>query len=467
MPLHSGQVRYLEETQRRRTRKNVLVPANRWGKSTLIAAMHIHSNFYKLGIAPGNQSAWSKAEYRTANIAPHSSMTEPVFKTIHQILTSSFPIRTPDGRQVSNVCRIEWFYLRDRTLNTPPYKQFFANNSYIEHRSLGGDAGDSLQGKPYGLITYDEGGRSGHLEEEVGGNIMPRLFDWSGSFHLLSTPDQTSPSILFHYQMYQDGLAGLNDTYTQEGSLRENTFFAPEHLQEQFDLFENDPLGPQILEGKFVFGGNNIFESQSILDAKDDSLNDGIRYEEGHSYIVGTDTAIGSDEMVHTFLDVTSKPFRLVRMMAFKGNSKSPQMAMNDFVDLWDSYRHGDNIHQLLETWNGESARFYHDLPPHIQAKTRCYGAFQPEKMRTDNDNPIKIKTNPIKKADLLISTKKLLAAHEVKIPAHNEKLIQQLSIYRENDERIPTDRVISFCLACWLASDGTAKPTTVTFLDW
>lgn len=480
MPLHQGQIRYLRAVQTSKYRKFILVPANRYGKSTLISCLQIWHLFYKFGIAPGNRETWFKAEYRTANIAPHSSLTEPVFKTIGQILTSRFPIRTTDGRIVTNKCLIEWFYLPNRTHNQPPFKQFFANNSYIEHRSLSQDQGDSLQGKPYGIITYDEGGRSLHLQEELSANIMPRLFDWGGTFHLLSTPDQNSPSILYHYQLYQEGKQGMNQTYTQEGSLRENQFFAADQIQEQYDLFQDDPLAPQILEGQFVFGGDNLFNAQDILDAQDPRLNDGVLYIEGRKYVVGTDTAMGSDEMVHTVLDVTDLKIRkdasglwniegqaeLVRQKASKGNSKSPQQHLNDFIDLAHSYKGERLSPHVLETWNGESANFYQSLPYDLQAVTRCYGSWQPEHRTTDNKNTAKPKNQSIKKADILIALQKLLSAKAIKIPDTPE-LTQQLSIYKLDDGNIPTDRVMSLALAAWLASETNAFQTEIKWVTF
>lgn len=469
MPLHSGQIAYLNQVAKQEYRKYVLVPANRWGKSTLISCLQIWHLFYKFGIPPGNREAWLKAEYRTANIGPHSALTEPVFKTIDQILTSRFPIRMPDGTIKSNKCLVEWFYLRERTLNTAPYKQFFSNNSYIEHRSLGEDKGGSLQGKPYGIITYDEGGRSHHLEEEVDGNIMPRLFDWHGSFHILSTPDQNSPSILYHYQMHQDGLVGLNSTYTQTGSLRDNQFFSPAQIQEQYDLYADNPMKEQVLNGKFIFGGDNIFEIQSILDAETTDLNDEKRRIDGHKYVIGIDTAIGSDEMVYDVLDITKKPYELVRSIACKGNSKSPQRHLNDLLDLIDTYSEHEkhNVHIMLETWNGESVRFYMELPPSVQYRTRCYGSWQPEVKQSDNKNQIKKRNKEAKKADLILALSKVLAAREIKIPANDQKLTQQLSIYKEKDDNIPTDRVFALALACWLAQELAPMQDQPTWVSW
>jgi len=486
MPLHSGQVKYLRETTRRKTRINVLVPGNRWGKSSLIACLQIWFLFYKFGIAEGNRDAWLKTEYRTANIAPHSAQTEAVFKAIHQILSSTYSIKTPQGI-VTNKCLIEWFYLKQRTVNTPPYRQVFLNNSYIEHRSLGADQGDALQGKPYGLITYDEGGRSLHLKDEVMGNLLPRLGDWMGPFHLLSTPDKDSPSILYHHELYKNGLAGVNSTYTQEGSLRENLLFGEKQIEEQYRLFENDPMGPQVLDGKFLTGGDNLFPLEQIEIAQNKELDDGLLYQEGHQYVIGTDTAMSTDEMVHTILYITDLKVerhdttflitggkaKLVRQKCAKGSSKSPQQHINDFVDLFDSYNKNNNVQHLLETWNGESARFYQDLPYRIQAVTDCYGSWQPDRRSTENSNKPRPKTQNIKKSDILIALQKLFAAEAIEIPKHDTNrhpdgadLPEQLFIYKEDDKNLPTDRVISLALASWLAIESN-KVQTLQFIDF
>lgn len=470
MRLHNGQKKYLRQVARKTDRIYILSCGNRWGKSVLVSIIQLWHLYYKFGIpVPVNeesQLSWESVEYRTANIAPHSANTEAVFKTIQAIMTSSFQIKDDRGFR-NNDCIIGWWYLPDRTLNTPPYKQFFANNSYIEHRSLGADQGDSLQGKPYGLITYDEGGRSDHLENEIEDAILPRLFDWRAPLHIISTPSQDSKSTLHYYKMYQDGKAGINQTWTMEGSLDDNSFFTIEEIEAQKDLYRGSPLYEQVINGKFVFGGDTLFQWEDILEALDDTLNDGIRREEGHKYHIGTDTAIGHDEMVHYVLDTTSKPYRIVRGMAGKGNAKSPQRHLNDFIDLCESYHESANLSHILETWNGESVRFYHDLPPWIASFTKCYGSWKPDGPKIKNDNPLKPQPNNAKKADILLSLRKILAAKELKIPTADQKLTQQLQIYRENDKNIPTDRVMALALAVHHAETAVISVPVWESISW
>jgi hypothetical protein len=466
MSLHSGQKKYLQQAimgvpelaeDDELIRRFVLSCANRWGKSAVISCLQLWFLFYKFGIRTRTDQEWFEIEYRTANIAPFSSLTEPVFMAMKAIMTSTYPIRDKQtGMMTTNKCQIEPFYLEDKTINSAPYKMYFANNSYIEHLSLMGGKGDNLQGKPYGLITYDEAPRSDHLQMELDNSVLGRLLDWTAPLHLLGTPDQDSNSLLYYNDLYKEGLVGVNSSYTQEGSIYENDFMTPEQIAEHEKMLEGNPLKDQMLHGKFIFGTQTIFPGQDILDAEDDSLNDGVRYEEGHKYIVCIDTAIGSDEMVYHVLDVTQKPYRKVWTEAVKGSARSPQMHLNALCNLWDSYRTGDNIEGIMETFNGESARFYEDLPPYIKVHMQTFGSWQPAKHTTENKNPVAKRTNQIKKADIIVALKKVLADHNLKIPKQDYQLIKQLSIYRENDKGLPTDRVIALCLGVWLAENNT-----------
>jgi hypothetical protein len=160
--------------------------------------------------------------------------------------------------------------------------------------------------------------------------------------------------------------------------------------------------------------------------------------------------------------------------MSAKGNSKSPQKHLNDFLDLYDSYKdHTTSVKIILETWNGESVRFYHDLPQYIQVVTKCYGSWQPERRQSDNKNAERPRTHTVKKADILLALSKLLNARELKIFKHDPNrpfqggdLIQQLSIYKEKDDNIPTDRVMSLALASWLASETSTFQTEVKWVS-
>lgn len=461
MPLHDGQVEFLEKAN---GRLNVLVPANRWGKSITIAIKHIHHCFYKIGIGRGNTQAWARAHYQTANLAPHTEMTQPVFQAMKAILTSAFPIPQADGTTINNECMIGWFLNQDHIRNVPPYLIPFTNNSEVLFRSGGEDKFDSIQGKRFGYISYDECGRSNHLEYELTSNIIPRLGDLNGRLDLVSTPDMRSNSILHHYRLFQKGMKGEAGYYAQEGSIAQNRFLLnsnPNYITDMEELYRGDPILDQVIHGKFVFAGDNLFPTDDVLAAADEALNQGIAYEQGHTYIIGVDTAIQSDEMVYTVLDTTTTPYRVVRVIAAKGSSKSPDLHLADFIALFEHYRQGiSNVKVALETWNGEAVRFYKDLPVHIQVLTKCWGSFTPEGIKKPPKG-----SRQTKKVEILIALRKVLARRDLKIP-NETRLMEQLSIYREDDANIDTDRVISLALACWLATDGRPRVAAVEYQE-
>lgn len=460
MSLHEGQKLWL---QRATAKTNILVPANRWGKTTVAAIKHIHYCFYKIGVGTGNPDAHAKASYTTVNLSPHSDTTRPVFEAILEILRSSFVITERiNGVKVNrtNSCLIGWMLDESRVRNTVPLHIQFTNNSDILFRSTGEDQGKSIEGRSYGYISYDEGGQSHHLEFERTRRILPRLGQLNGPLDIISTPEISSPSILEHYELFQlgggDGHDQEDGFYSQEGSIADNHFFLasnPTYIEDMEQQMPGNPVLQQILYGKFVFAGSSLYPAADILAAKDATLTGGEAYKDGHTYVSAVDTSMGKDEMVFTILDVTVKPFRLVRQMSAIGNSKPPEIHVADFESLFRQYYKLNAMRNAVETFNGESANFYNLLSPDIQGLTKCWGSWQPVGMPSKAAMAMK----RIKKAEVLLALRSLLSTGDLKLP-NEPTLVKQLSIYREDDTNIPTDRVISLALACWLATDGASK---------
>lgn len=468
MKLHPGQIRFMRGAT---GNVNVLVPGNRFGKTVILAIRHIWHNFYKIGMKEGDAEEWQKVSYRTVALAPHSNVLEVDFQLIKQIMTSSFPINKEGEPIKTNKCRLSWYIELDKCRNSAPYFIQFRDNTGIMFASTDGDKGGSVQGRKFGYGSYDEGGRSHHLEYELMSNLLPRFAEMGAQLDIASTPDQTSPSIVYHSEIFEKGQKGVEGFKSFEGSAFENIFLPESYFEQIEETYGNDPLKQQVLYGKFVFAGDTLYPAEDIKAAKDESLNSGVSYEHGHKYVIGIDTAMGEDEMVYSVLDVPEKPteadpIRLVRQMAVKGNSKSPQVHMDDFIGLVATYEKLNNVKIILETWNGESARFYQDMPYHLQHLTKCFGSWQPPGI-----TPKMVGRNPrnVKKAEILLALRKLLANKSIKIP-NETVLIQQLSVYREDDAKLKTDRVISLALAVWLATDGKPKVEKIEFIqahDW
>lgn len=464
LKLHPGQIRFLRGAD---ANVNLMVPGNRWGKTVAIAVRHIWHNFYKIGVSEGSSEEWKRAYYRTVALAPLSEILDTDFKIIKDILMGNFVVSKDDEPIKTNRCKISWYVDWDKCRNSAPFFIQFKDNSGIKFSTTGDNKGSGVQGQKFGYGSYDEGGRSYHLEYELKSNLIPRFGEMGAQLDIPSTPDQASPSLLYHYEIFKLGLEGKEGFKSFEGSAYENVFLPESYFKQVEESLGNDPIKDQVLYGKFVFAGDSLFPAMDIAAAEDETLNDGERYKEGHEYIIGIDTAMGEDEMVFTVLDVPKEisekdPIRIVRQVGAKGNSKSPQLHMLDLMDLFEAYNKKKNVKIILETWNGESARFYMDLPREMQLVTKCFGSWQPPGITAKM-----IGRNPrnVRKAEILIALRKLLANHSLKIPIESN-LIKQLSIYREEDNKLPTDRVMSLALAAWLATDGKPKVTQLNYVE-
>jgi len=451
--LHPGQIKFL----RSQAKINVLVPANRYGKTTSLAVKHIHKSFYKVGVPRGNMKAWQGAAYMTCALAPHSQQAEVILQTIEAILTSTFSFTDDEGNPITNNCKIGWFLLSAQ--RTYPMQITYAFNSKTLIRSTGEDKGKSIAAKAFGYIGYDEAGQSLHLEEELESILLPRLADYNGTIDLVGTPDASSPSFVYYQEMFWrgggDGNPKQPEYYSQEGSAKDNIYLPKAYFDEMVALYGNSPRLQQVLYGKFISVGNKVFDHVSIIKASRD-MEDYIPYQAGHRYIIAIDTAIGEDELVITVLDWTELPLEVAKIIAGKGNAKSPQFHLQDIMDTFYHYNQGETCSMILETFNGESMRYYYDLPADIKAKTRCFGSGRPIGV-------VKRAGNVDRKEDILLAARKVLDNGEVVFSNKHRKLIQQLANYTQDDQRIKTDWTISFCLACFYATDGQPKSVTLT----
>lgn len=447
---------------------NVIVCGNRFGKTAgIIAVRHIWHCFYKIGMNEGEGASWQKADYRTAALAPFSDTAEVDYRIIYQIMTSSFEIQKEGEPLKTNRCAITWYLDKERCRNSHPFFIAFKDNAGIRFFTGSEDKFSAVQGKKFGYGSYDEGGRSHHLEYELKSNLLPRFSEMAAPLDLVSTPDQRSPSLVFHHDIFLKGQRN-EDGYTAfEGSAYENIYLPKHHFERLEQSLKGDPLYDQVIYGKFVFSGDTFFKAEDIQKAITEDLNGGERWKPGYKYVLSTDTAVGADEQVDTVVHVPegfdikkefSPHLRVVRQTGFKGSSKSPALAMQEHIDLWEAYDKEPNaVSGVLETFSEGSVRWYYDLPDTMRRKTRPYGsALQTKGMKA----VAKVTTNGGKKVDMLLALRKCLTMGLIDIPEDNKELIQQLTMYREKDERLATDRIISLALACWYVLEGKPANT-------
>jgi hypothetical protein len=156
-------------------------------------------------VAEGDAEEWKRAYYRTVALAPLSEILDTDFKIIKDILMGNFVVSKDDEPIRTNQCRISWYVEWDKCRNSAPFFIQFKDNSGIKFSTTGDNKGSGVQGQKFGYGSYDEGGRSYHLEYELKSNLIPRFGEMGAQLDIPSTPDQASPSLLYHYEIFNFG----------------------------------------------------------------------------------------------------------------------------------------------------------------------------------------------------------------------------------------------------------------------
>lgn len=452
MPLHPGQEKWLRDTKDRP--KDVLVPANQWGKTVVISVKHIWCNFYKIGVS-GSPDIIEGTTYGTLALSPHAVQVQSCYKYILQILSSAFTYEL-NGESKRNECLIEWFLESKR--ETPPLQIRYANRTYTDFRPTGEDMASSIQGGQWGYISYDECSRSLHLEEELYGNIMPRGIKFGLRLDLVGTPDRDSPSLEFFYRIAQDGLREEGGWYTMVGKLDDNIFLNKEKRERIKESVKDDPaMYRQVVLGDFQFSGGQMFDGQEIEQIFKGADKEFVAEKKipSHVYAIGCDFAVaaGGDSSVFTVIDYTTIPYRIVEHLSIKGGTMSPQTqygiirelkkAYNDAGVIIDTCGHGGGI---IEQDLADISPTAFNFTPKLKAeallvlkKALSYGRIQSAKsgMKEDvNKNFGKIRSI-----------------------GYLPELRRQLSVYMEADKDIKQDEVMSLMLAIYFIDQEGSLP--------
>lgn len=399
---------------------NILVPANRWGKTICTAIKHIHYLFFKIGLGA------EVGAYKTLNVAPHSDISRVVFEYIQQIIAGKFSFRDPKtGKRRTNDSKISWFLPKEGVKETPYMTATCKNGAVFMSRSTAEDKGDGIQGRAFAYISYDEGCRSHHLDYEINANLLPRLMDLGGTLDITSTPDRESPSLTDYHALYTMGKEGIEDYYVQEGIIYENPFLDHKEIKRR-EAKTDEALKEQIFYGQFVFAASTQFEPWEI----DSFFNKHVEFEDpkrGHYYIIGIDLASGEDHTVITVIDVTSEPYKVVHWRRFQGKSLPPQAQFQIIRDIHTNYSKGASIDAILDS-TSMGGQFAASFLSDIITKNVPF-------------------TQSSKKG-LISNLKDLLGREKIKSPEIKE-LRKELLLYRTDDRKLTTDSVMSLALAC------------------
>lgn len=177
--LHEGQAEWMRNAQ---ATINVLPTGNRYGKTSTLSVMHLHSAFYKIGAEPfymdgPDAGPWEfdlkrymETKYYTIHTAGLWDQSKLTWEDCLKIVAES-PRLQP--------------FIADMPRTLPPHINF-QNGARILFRTLG-DVGENIDGHSFYLVTIDEAGWITNLEYILMNVARLRVADVRGRIAIVGT----------------------------------------------------------------------------------------------------------------------------------------------------------------------------------------------------------------------------------------------------------------------------------------
>ncbi len=437
---HPGQVRWLINAHKR---ENFLVTGNRFGKS-FGAGMTLITDCM-------TQSTWSKEmadfqadlgkPYKGINIALTQDQANLVWQKALQLLSSP---------------KNSWM-LKHEPKMTPYPKMTFINDAELESRNTG-QRGEHLLGHDFDVANWDETAYEPNFNAILDNVLRMRLVDRNGRLYCTTTGNGRNDfGKLFLNILEDQNKAALDpayvrkfpQAYAQTGTSKDNPYIdkqaledtaakLPPHLREQNiyggiidlggDYFSNEDLlactQPRLTEATKVLAWQEedpTYEAHTLLYANNKQPY--YRVFPNHSFVSGWDLGKKRDYVVGTTFDTTTRPFTLVELEMFRRKNWNYTVSrINNRYSryhgktMYDGTGLGDVVGDMLDARIGAEGFVF----------------------------------TTAKKIALLENASRLINLREVSWP-HIKVLFDQMSTYREEDEDLQTDIVMSILLALYL----------------
>jgi hypothetical protein len=271
---------------------NVLVPGNRWGKTFVIAMKHIHHNIFKTGLPPMTSTQWLREPYQTVSTAPSFDQAGLVYKAARQLMSTDAMKPLIKSYRATPFPQVE-----------------FWNGSIMHVRSLHDDA-RYIDGHGYRYLSVDEAGWIPNLRKLVDSVLIMRLAG-GGDIDLIGTPKGKNDL----YWYFMQGLRDVPGYYSQRGSIYDNPYLPKEDLDLRARLLSgsDERLKAQVLFGEFIDFEGLAFTSEQLENAIRKEMPLETPPKPDHRYVTAWDLGRVTDFTVGVTLDITKRPWELVR----------------------------------------------------------------------------------------------------------------------------------------------------------
>ncbi len=285
---HEGQQRWLENSTKP---QNLLVTGNRWGKSKIQAAKSLHRAIFRIRSRRYDHIN----RYRAMNISITQDQSNIIFNNILALIRGTKLIEL----------------LVDNITHTPFPTLVFGNGAEITARTSQ-NRGEYILGNDYDYINFDEVAFELHPEYVVEEVLTMRLADRCGMLDLVSTPCGRN----WFFKKYNALKSDVSNGYTQGGSTFENPHISRKFLDDRVRTLSAQRI-EQNIRGMFVDSGNEILNEAAIQLALSRATGLCPRQVD-HRYVTGWDLARKLTHTVGATLDVTTKPYQLVKIERFQ-----------------------------------------------------------------------------------------------------------------------------------------------------
>lgn len=413
---HPGQLDFLKNSV---SRENGLHAGNGFGKTSVFAKKHIYFIL---------KHFLNEEKYKTLSVALTQDQAELVQDEINSLVSKS-PLLAG------------WFIAAKGSVKFPHARIRYSNGAQTEFKTTK-KKGESIEGKEYGYISGDELALEIHLEFIREKILMPRLRSWRDSqIDYGATPKGYTA---FYRVMEIIKRAG---GYVRGGSSYENPYI-DHSLLDYFCKTWSQAKIDQIIYGKFIDTAEMMFASRV-----ERLFDDSVSFQEaqsGRKYIEGWDLARGrkktADMTVGFRLDVTHKPYQIVKLWAFQlpwteKERENINMEFGKEVEQSSIEREIRNAHYESK------AQVYLDS---TGVGDTLYGMVQ------DIAKPVDFRGG--RKDELLDNLQAVIDCDMLKSP-FIPALADEMTTYVRNDTGLDTDHLMALAVACSSLKVRTDSP--------
>lgn len=407
LPSHDAQSEFLSKSIKR---ENVLHPGNGWGKTDVFAKKHIMRVL---------KHFTDGEKYKTLNIAITTEQAQLVQDRIVGMVNSSPLLRG-------------WFVPKNSVTKFPFPQVRYCQGSITEFKTTK-RKGESVEGKEYGYISADEIALEQHLEFIREKILLPRLRSWKDSqMDFGATPK----GINSYYRITED--IKRKGGYVRGGTSYENPYIDHELLNYCCSTWSEAKVN-QIIKGMFIDTAEMMFANRV-----NKLFDDNFKLEEcekGHKYLEGWDLARGrkgehSDQTVGYRIDITKKPYRIVKMWAFQlpWTEKERENINNQFSKEVER----SSIEAEIRRAHYESnADVYLDSTGIGDA---LYGIVQ------DIAKPVDFRGG---RKDTILDNLQVVIDNDLLKSPFIPALADEMTVYQRDDRNLDTDNVMALAVAC------------------